>query len=115
MAFACSSRSSRFASLSRAAAKYASAVVRRAGAAAVHPDWTARAEICERCPLRVVQGSVSYCGQPMQRKLFRDPVTDGCGCPTWDKAKSPNEHCPITAQHEPAVSTGGACDCKWCA
>jgi hypothetical protein len=114
MAFGCCSRPSRFAALSRAAAKYAGAIARRAGAAGVHPDWTIRAAVCEQCPLRVVAGSVSYCGQPMQRKPLRDPSLDGCGCPTREKAKAPDEHCPLTPRHQPAASEDGVCDCKWC-
>jgi len=105
---------SRFAALSRAAAKYATAVARRAGAGSVHPDWAHRASVCERCPLRVIVGTVSYCGQPMHRKMLRDPATDGCGCPTREKAKSPEEHCPLTVRHVPAETIGAACDCKWC-
>src|SRR5438552_3738335 len=44
---------SSFVTLSRAAARYASAIVRRAGAGAVHPDWHVRAAVCEQCPMRV--------------------------------------------------------------
>ena len=106
---------SRFAALSRAAAKYATAVARRAGAATVHPDWTSRAAVCETCPLRVIVGTLSYCGQPMHRKILREPATDGCGCPTREKARAPEEHCPVNARHHPATRHAGACDCKWCA
>src|SRR6266480_7618919 len=84
---------SSFVTLSRAAARYASAIVRRAGAGAVHPDWHVRAAVCEQCPMRVIVGSVSYCGQPLYKKRHRE-VEEGCGCPTRDKARSPEEHCP---------------------
>jgi len=104
---------STFASLSRAAAKYAGAIARRAGAGSVHPDWAARASLCERCPMRVLVGNVSYCGQPLQWKPVRDVAEEGCGCPTRDKAKSPDEHCPLTAAHR-AATTSARCDCKWC-
>jgi hypothetical protein len=101
-------------SLSRAAARFAFSIVRRAGSSAIHPDWTTRAEICERCPLRVVVGCVSYCGQPMYRKPYRDESIDGCGCPTREKAKSPDEHCPLTASHLPPIQEPARCNCKWC-
>ena len=78
-------------------------------------DWAARATVCERCPLRVVRGDVSYCGTPFLRLVVRDPVLDGCGCPTRDKARSPAEHCPITARHAAAGRADGRCSCKWCA
>jgi len=105
-----------FATLSRAAARYAKAVVRRAGAAPVHPDWSTRAAICERCHLRVLVGSVSYCGQPLYKKRHRDETEEGCGCPTREKAKAPDEHCPLTASHNAARrDEGSRCDCKWCA
>ena len=110
MAFACCSR---FAALSRAAAKYATAVARRSGASAMHPVWTVRAEICERCPLRVVVGRVSYCGEPVQSRLVRGPE-QGCGCPTREKARSPEEHCPLTVSHRAARVGSAGCDCKWC-
>lgn len=104
-----------FKTLSRAAAKYTAAVVRRAGGLAVHPDWVARATACERCPVRVLVGRVSYCGRPYQSQPERDPE-EGCGCPTRDKARDPDEHCPLNAAHRPASRPdGAACDCKWCA
>jgi hypothetical protein len=106
---------SRFAALSRAAGRFAAAVVRRAGASAVHPDWARRATVCERCPMRVVAGNVSYCGQPFHRKPVRDDAQDGCGCPTRDKARSPDEHCPLTARNQAAPSGVYPCECKWCA
>jgi hypothetical protein len=61
-----------------------------------------------------LHNGVSYCGTPLLRKLDRDPTTDGCGCPTRDKARSPNEHCPLNARHQPASMIGAACTCKWC-
>jgi hypothetical protein len=100
--------------LSRAAARYAGAVVRRAGAGAVHPEWAARAAVCEQCPLRVIAGRVSFCGTPFQRKVVRDESEEGCGCPTRDKARSPGEHCPLNVGNRGARDTVGGCDCKWC-
>jgi hypothetical protein len=102
-----------FATLTRAAGKFARSVARRAGVGAVHPHWTLRAEICERCPVRMVVGRVSYCGKPLHHKPIRDQAEDGCGCPTRENAKDPEEHCPLTPRHLPA-SGGDPCDCKWC-
>ena len=113
-----------FAALSRAAAKAAGARLRRFGALPTHPAWTARAAECERCPIKVVRAGVSWCGTPFLRRLGvgksaetsdaeRDP-TEGCGCPTREKARSPAEHCPLDRRHRPAVRAGGACNCKWC-
>jgi hypothetical protein len=76
-------------------------------------DWMARAEICERCPLRAKEKGISYCGRPFLQQIDRDPVIDGCGCPTIAKAKDPSEHCPVNARHQPA-SRGSGCNCKWC-
>jgi hypothetical protein len=107
-----------FPSLGRAAVKFTSSILRRAGAGSVHPNWVARAEVCERCPLRVVAGNVSYCGQPFFRKPNRDEAEDGCGCPTRDKARDPDEHCPMTSRNQQSSPPGkraGPCDCKWCA
>ncbi|HEY0007586.1 MAG TPA: hypothetical protein VGB55_02585 [Tepidisphaeraceae bacterium] len=101
-------------SFSRAAAKAASAKLRQVGWQAEAANWTARAEICERCPLLVVQCGKSYCGRPYLQLIDRDPSTDGCGCPCRAKAKDPAEHCPLTARHLPAARIGGMCDCKWC-
>lgn len=99
--------------LARAAGKAATSKLRLAGFVPEANDWAAKAEVCERCPIRVVKCTVSYCGQPLLRNLVRDPVTDGCGCPTRAKAKDPAEHCPITPRHD--ASTGGPdCQCKWC-
>lgn len=103
-----------FKSLSRAAAKAASARVRALGGLAVHPRWQQRAEICERCPMRVIAGGRTYCGSPFLRKIERDPAVDGCGCPTLAKARDPHEHCPLNARFAPAVRQGDACDCRWC-
>ena len=96
-------------------AKGAAARLRRTGALTTRPDWPALAAVCERCPLLVVQRGVSYCGTPYLRQIGRDPATDGCGCPTHDKAKRPGEHCPVTVRHQPAEGVGRACTCKWCA
>jgi hypothetical protein len=95
-------------------AKAASSRFRDLGASRIASGWEARAEICERCPLRVISRGVSYCGTPFLRKIDRDPVLDGCGCPTRDKARTPGEHCPVDPRHQ-AVETAGGCNCKWCA
>jgi hypothetical protein len=102
------------AALTRAAARFAGAVARRAGVGAVHPRWMERATVCERCPMRVAVGRVSYCGQPLHRKPERDEAQEGCGCPTREKAKDPGEHCPITVRHRAARQHALGCDCKWC-
>jgi hypothetical protein len=112
--FTCSG-CSRFRALSRAAAKSASARLRRLGLRSVATDWADRATICERCPLRVIHRGVSYCGKPFLKQVHRDEATDGCGCPTREKAKSPSEHCPIDPRHQPAQELNGRCNCKWCA
>jgi hypothetical protein len=104
--FTCSSNS--FRSITAAMAKAASAKLRSIGAGRTFADWPARAAICERCPMRVVSRGVSYCGTPFLHKVDRDPEMDGCGCPTRDKAMSPEEHCPLTA------GNGLGCQCKWC-
>jgi hypothetical protein len=98
-----------------AVGKFAAARLREVGALRVYPRWEARAAVCERCPLKVVQCGVSYCGKPLTRQLERDPATDGCGCPCHDKAKSAREHCPIDSHHRAAHRGEGACNCKWCA
>jgi hypothetical protein len=88
--------------------------LRQIGAIPIAADWTSRASVCERCPMRVVRAGVSYCGTPFLQKMDRDPATDGCGCPTREKAKSPQEHCPVDERHQAAINDGG-CNCKWCA
>ena len=108
-------RSSTLAELSKAMAKSAAARLRRIGALSAADDWARRAEVCERCPLRVVQRGVSYCGQPFLQKMDREDSVDGCGCPTREKAKSPAEHCPLDVRNRPAQTVGGTCTCKWCA
>ena len=110
----CGSIGSSFRALSRAAAKSAAAKLRLAGMLPVRVDWARRAEICERCPLRVVRKGISYCGNPFLQQLDRDPSIEGCGCPTRDKAKSPSEHCPLTRQNRAARQAPEPCDCKWC-
>jgi hypothetical protein len=97
-----------------AVGKFATARLRRVGALPIYPHWEVRAEVCERCPLRVMRCGVSYCGSPLLRQIDRDPAIDGCGCPCHDKAKSAEEHCPIDRHHQPAVSDDGGCNCKWC-
>ncbi|MGC4032284.1 MAG: hypothetical protein QM754_11245 [Tepidisphaeraceae bacterium] len=89
--------------LARAAGKAATSKLRLAGFVPEANDWAAKAEICERCPLRVVKCTVSYCGQPLLRNLVRDPVTDGCGCPTLRQGERPvgalPHHAPPRGQH----------------
>ena len=101
--------------LARAAAKSAGARMRRLGALPVAANWAQRAALCESCPLRVIQRGISYCGTPFLQRVDRDPAFDGCGCPCHDKAKSPQEHCPLDFDHRPARKPAGRCDCKWCA
>jgi hypothetical protein len=103
-----------FATLSRAAAKAASAKLRRLSVLPVKQDWAARAAVCERCHMRVLHRGVSYCGQPLLRQIDRDPAIDGCGCPTREKAKDPKEHCPIDSRNQPAHPISPPCSCKWC-
>ena len=100
--------------LFRAAGKATGAKMRSLGLLTESRDWMARAEVCERCPLRVSKCGVSYCGTPFAQLIDRDPVTQGCGCPTRAKAKDPKEHCPITLRHRAATRDGAKCDCKWC-
>jgi len=102
-----------FRALSRAAAKSASARLRRMGLLAQGANWAARATVCESCPVRVVRRGISYCGKPLLEDLHRDP-TDGCGCPTRDKAKDPAEHCPLDRGHRLARLDDVPCNCKWC-
>jgi hypothetical protein len=103
------------ATLSRAAAKSTAARLRRLRIGSVHPHWVRRASVCEQCPLRVISCGQSYCGRPLLEHVRRDPVIDGCGCPTIAKAKDPAEHCPLDAHHRRARSMAGRCSCKWCA
>jgi hypothetical protein len=98
----------------QALGKFATARLRQVGAMSVYPDWQARAEVCERCALRVVSCGNSYCGSPLLKQIERDPAVDGCGCPCHDKAKSAGEHCPINERYQPAEKHDGACNCKWC-
>jgi hypothetical protein len=104
-----------FREVSKAMAKSAAAKLRNFRALPIAADWNLRAGACERCPMRTVFSGISYCGKPFLRQMDRDPATDGCGCPTADKAKSPAEHCPVDARHQPAVQVGSYCSCKWCA
>jgi hypothetical protein len=115
MACSTCSRTSSFRSISTAMAKAAAARLRGMGALRTSVDWAGRAAVCERCPLRVVRGGVSYCGTPFLHQIDRDPTIDGCGCPTRDKARAPGEHCPINDRHLAASREGGRCSCKWCA
>ena len=109
-----SSCCSGFAALSKAAAKSAAARFRQMGMTAEHPGWAARAVICERCPLRVVEKNISYCGKPFLKKIDRDETLEGCGCPVRAKAKDPAEHCPITPRHLASKQSPTGCTCKWC-
>lgn len=111
---ACCDRNSTFARLSRAAAKAAGDRLRQMGLLGVRINWAARAEACERCPLRVVHRNISYCGRPFLEKVDRDDALDGCGCPTLAKARDPAEHCPLDPSHRPARRIAGRCTCKWC-
>lgn len=100
---------------SRAIGKYAGSRLRRLGILADAADWTTKAEICERCPLRVVRCNQSYCGKPFVEKPYRDEATEGCGCPCREKARTPGEHCPLDNRHRPAQRSDDSCTCKWCA
>lgn len=113
--FTCGSRtlSPVFKALSRAAAKYASSRLRSAGLLATSPDWLSRTAVCARCPLYTLHNGAAHCGRPLLKQPVRTP-NDGCGCPLAAKARAPEEHCPLTARHEPATQTAGRCDCKWC-
>lgn len=111
---AISTRPSLSATLIRALYKFGGSIVRNYRMAPTHPDWAARAEACERCPLRVIQCGRSYCGKPFLQKVDRDPVVDGCGCPTHAKAKDPTEHCPIDRRMFPAQKNESTCSCRWC-
>jgi hypothetical protein len=99
--------------LSRAAAKSAAARLRRLGVGDTHPHWAARAELCERCPMRVIRRGVSYCGDPFLDDIHRDVTRQGCGCPTLAKARSPGEHCPLDMRYE-AATHDSTCNCRWC-
>ena len=101
--------------LSRSAAKAAAAHLRRRGMLRQAVDWPARLRLCQTCPMHTLRGGVGYCGNPLLEQVTRDAGLDGCGCPTADKARSPDEHCPLNRRHRPAVSSPAGCDCKWCA
>jgi hypothetical protein len=103
-----------FKAISRAAAKAASAKFRERGVLRVDVNWNDKATLCERCPMRVIRGGVSYCGEPFLENPDRDPIRDGCGCPTIAKAKTPGEHCPLNARYDSASIVDGNCDCRWC-
>ncbi|HQY89681.1 MAG TPA: hypothetical protein PK402_13595 [Tepidisphaeraceae bacterium] len=95
--------------------KKASSVFRSVGVGANHPQWEARAEICQRCPLLHVKCGKTYCGRPFLQQIEREEATEGCGCPVNAKAKDPTEHCPRNAQWEASSKTqAGSCDCVWC-
>ena len=104
-------RSRGLAAWSRAAAKYAAARARDAGAVAVHPEWRERREACRSCPLHVLDlAGVGHCGVPMTRRPLADPLAEpGCGCPVADKARDPAETCHLHVDGDDAT-----CDCPWC-
>jgi hypothetical protein len=102
------------AALSRAAARSAASRLRRLGLLADSPDWIQRTSICEMCPMRIIHRGVSYCGRPFLQQVQRVPAEDGCGCPTHEKARSPDEHCPIDWRNRPARQLPDGCTCKWC-
>jgi len=112
VSFACCG--STLATLSRAAAKAAAARLRQIGLLREFVDWPRRSTVCETCPLRIVYAGVSYCGRPFLQKIDREPTEDGCGCPTREKAKSPEEHCPLDWRNRAAKRLGDGCTCKWC-
>src|SRR5688572_25449731 len=97
-----------------AAAKATKAKLRGLGALSVDPEWSRRAAICETCPMRIVRRGISYCGRPLLEQPVRDLAIDGCGCPTIAKAKSPEEHCPLTVRNELVDLEAATCKCKWC-
>ena len=111
-AFSCCS--STLAALSRAAAKSAASRLRRLGLLREQADWPTRAATCETCRPRFVHQNVTYCGRPFLHQIDRDPAEDGCGCPVRDKARSPEEHCPIDWRTRPARQLPDGCTCKWC-
>jgi len=102
-------------SITRATTKAAAARFRSLGMLKVSVNWQARAEICERCPMRIIQCGRSYCGKPYLQLPNRDESVDGCGCPTIAKAKDAAEHCPIDPRHRASATLDGTCNCKWCA
>ena len=104
---------SSFAAVSRAAAKSASAKLRKAGALRVFTDRGRREAVCAGCPLRTVVRGVAHCGRPFLRQVGRPP-TAGCGCPIADKAASAAEHCPLGTNGRSASRGGGRCNCRWC-
>jgi hypothetical protein len=98
-----------------AGVKRTRAVVRSLGATTQHPDWQARAETCQRCPLVYMQCGKVYCGKPLLNQLDRDEPTQGCGCPVILKAKDPKEHCPRDLHFSAPTTANGVCNCMWCA
>jgi len=104
--------SSAFKSITRAMAKSAGARLRQLGLLPESVDWTARARVCQSCPLCTVVNKKLYCGKPFLEMPLRDPGSQGCGCPVVSKARDPGEHCPIDSLHQPAAES--PCNCKWC-
>lgn len=114
--FTCGSRtlSPVFKALSRGAAKYASAKLRSAKLLPTSADWLQRTAVCARCPLYTLHDGRAHCGKPLLQQPVRQ-ADEGCGCPIAAKARSPEEHCPLTIHHNPATpKRTGECDCKWC-
>ena len=105
---------SQFAALSRAAARSAAGGLRRLGLLPEAVDWARRAAACEACPLRTIHKGVSYCGRPFLQQIDRVAADHGCGCPTRDKAKAAEEHCPVDSRLRPAAQVPTGCTCKWC-
>jgi hypothetical protein len=116
LAVSCCTRSFRqtFATLSRAAAKAAGTQLRKLRGEAPARGWADRAAVCERCPMRVIERNISYCGRPLLQHINRDEATHGCGCPTIAKARTAGEHCPVDQRYRPAQRRGDRCTCKWC-
>jgi hypothetical protein len=113
--FGCCGRATNtLATLSRAAAKSAASRLRRLGLLSESVDWARRASACEACPMRVIQRGTSYCGRPLLRQVARQASEEGCGCPCREKARDPQEHCPVDWSHRPARRTIEGCTCKWC-
>ena len=91
---------------SSAAAKFAKARLRDAGALQVSTSVAERLRVCKDCPLKTTHRGIAWCGKPI---LLQKEGDVGCGCPIADKARSPEEHCPL-----PVLNPAGDCDCKWC-
>ena len=105
--------------LGRATAAAAKARLREAGKLPAAADWPRRLAACRGCSLRVVVEGEPYCGRPIWQRVPHRPEA-GCGCPLNDKARDPQQHCPLAAAENPAPAGGAAggaagCGCRWCA